>query len=272
MIKISEPPVPYACVLEKCKQGIGNENPLRPRFEESEDALLNLENEYRRHANPVTFHKLAKEAKPDDVIAKCLTKEDMLALYKNYFVPSNKPARELYDRILFVAKDSCPYCGGIGTPSELDHFLPKAYFSRFAILPINLIPACLDCNKRKGSNYAEVAGEQTLHPYLDAKHFFAEQWIHAKCEVDNDGNCIFQYYPCPPASWSDTDKARVKRHFDLFRIATRYAIAASRESRDLRLSDEKRRQYLKGILGWETLFARTPNHWKYGMFDALSAL
>ncbi len=272
MIKISEPSIPYGCVLEKCKEGIGNENPLRPRFEESEVALLNLENEYLRHANPVTFHELAKKAKPDDVVAKSLTKEDMLALYTSYFVPSNKPARELYDQILVMAKDSCPYCGGIGVPSQLDHLLPKAYFSQFAILPLNLVPACLDCNKRKGGHYAKLAGEQTLHPYLDAKHFFAEQWIHAKCEVQANGDYFFRYYPCPPASWDDTDKARVEQHFEVFNIAQRYATAASKESLNLRLSKEERRQNIKDALDWHKKFAVTPNHWKYGMIDALSAL
>jgi hypothetical protein len=82
-----------------------------------------------------------------------------------YFVPEEKPARTIYDSLLNSAKEKCPFCGGIGTPRNLDHFLPKAHFPQFSVLPRNLIPACRDCNMDgKGHAFATNAEDQIILP------------------------------------------------------------------------------------------------------------
>ncbi|MBI1685916.1 HNH endonuclease signature motif containing protein [Caulobacter hibisci] len=62
--------------------------------------------------------------------------------------------------------DTCPMCGAFfgGT---LDHILPKARYKAFAVLGLNLVPAC-GCNSRRGDDVrGSGPGERILHPYFD---------------------------------------------------------------------------------------------------------
>jgi hypothetical protein len=72
--------------------------------------------------------------------------------------------RLLRDRTLTL----CPMCGEGGTPNTLDHYLPKQDYPDFAILPLNLIPACDICQGHKLTRYVGPDGRLFLHPYYDA--------------------------------------------------------------------------------------------------------
>lgn len=91
------------------------------------------------------------------------TEEDeLLLLYKNPpkkldYIPEMRKA---------LAGETCPMCGG-QDPVTLDHFLPRATHTEFALLSYNLVPACA-CNSRRGSVVADEAqGSRLLHPYYD---------------------------------------------------------------------------------------------------------
>ena len=49
------------------------------------------------------------------------------------------------------AKSKCQYCG-INKPKTIDHYLPISLYPEFAVLAINLLPCCNECNKKK-DNY-----------------------------------------------------------------------------------------------------------------------
>jgi 5-methylcytosine-specific restriction endonuclease McrA len=85
--------------------------------------------------------------------------------------------KRVYDPLLALANHGrCPFCNERDA-STLDHYLPKSIFPEFAILPINLIPCCKDCNHEKGEHKADSETKQLIHPYYD--DIDSQQWLYA---------------------------------------------------------------------------------------------
>lgn len=90
-------------------------------------------------------------------------KEELLHLYKS----PPKKLDYIEDMRAGLAGETCPMCGG-QDPVTLDHFLPRATHTEFALLSYNLVPACA-CNSKRGRVVADAAhGTRILHPYYDA--------------------------------------------------------------------------------------------------------
>jgi len=86
------------------------------------------------------------------------------ALRGNY-ARLGKVCREVREELLIGAeRGMCPMCAE-RTASVLDHYLPRAAYPEFSILPINLVPVCWDCNFLKDKNFKEN-GESALSPCL----------------------------------------------------------------------------------------------------------
>lgn len=65
------------------------------------------------------------------------------------------------------SKDVCPMCGSLGS-STVDHVFPQSIFAEFSFFSRNLVPACSECNSKKGNDYRGATAEQRLiHPYFD---------------------------------------------------------------------------------------------------------
>lgn len=215
-----------------------------------------------------------ENANENTIIAAGITKKEFINLYEYYLRNKKKPGRTIYDKLLVAANEKCPFCGGIGRPRNLDHYLPKAFFPQFSIVPTNLVPACRDCNMDgKGVTYASRITEQIIHPYLDCDHFFVEQWVSANVIVGEP--CSIEYIVSPPDNWSDFDKERVRTHFNDFDLGERFSIQAAEE---LSIIIDQRR----GIMvGWSpedfseflTSVVVAPlfiNHWKRIMYQSLA--
>lgn len=278
-MKLTNPNYNFDESLSKCEEGITGNPLLKKIVQDNKGLLVGKEVEYRSCASSGDLYTLqASNKKDDELVIGQLKKTDLIKLYESYFVPTGKPAREIYDILINSAKEECPFCGGIGTPSNLDHFLPKKYFSQFSVLPYNLIPTCRDCNMgNKGESYAIKPEDQIIHPYLDESHFFNEQWIFARfIQGNNDEPAYFEYFVHPPETWSLVDKTRVKNHFNGFNIKARYAKQAASYFTTIigQVSQMKKIGLSNDVLN-ETLFvpgidlAPFENHWKKGMFQAL---
>lgn len=229
MMKIEAPSITYTEAIENCLKGITGDNKLREKLENSKSTLEEQFSSYSALASTEDLFTISPAEK--DAIFGDLETSDLLKLYKNYFSKKSKPARKIYDALMVAAEEKCPFCGGIGVPSNLDHYLPqaKAHFPQFSILPLNLIPACRDCNmEAKGSIFASSKGEQILHPYLDNTRYFDEQWIYAEYIESHDNEpAAIKYFVSPPQDWEDYQKARVDKYFKVFDLAKRYSIQAS---------------------------------------------
>jgi hypothetical protein len=62
--------------------------------------------------------------------------------------------------------NTCPMCGSLHS-GTLDHVMPKALHPAFALLGLNLVPACKCNNERSSAISGPKAGERVLHPYFD---------------------------------------------------------------------------------------------------------
>lgn len=84
-------------------------------------------------------------------------KAEAKALKANYDLlisSESEPLAKVYDD-LRIAAPFCPMCGE--RPAiELDHYLPRAVFAEFSVLPLNLVPVCPQCNKTKRAKYKWV--------------------------------------------------------------------------------------------------------------------
>lgn len=267
--------------IEFCHKGItGNPN-LRTKLEQYKNELNSCETIYFSAANTGELYAipaLDSESDLDPEVVGGLLKSELQKFYTQYFVPEVKPARKIYDALLNSAQDDCPFCGGIGTPRNLDHFLPKTHFPQFSILPANLVPSCLDCNlSEKKQAYASKPEDQIIHPYLDHLHFFSEQWVYARFEVGNgDEPGQFEYFVDPPAHWTEIDRQRARKHFDDFKIARRYSKQAAKQLKSVLSQIERmqsreisREEIINDLLVPVIEKAPFKNHWQPTMYQAL---
>ena len=153
-----------------------------------------------------------------------LTKSEFLKLYNDHLRNSTKPPRKYYDKLRAGAElGQCPLCG-FGQVSTLDHFLPKSLYPAFSILPLNLVPACKDCNKEKVAA-ALTNLNQVLHPYFEDATVEADTWLFA--EIVQTAPPTVRYYAQTPVPWGADLKQRVNNHFNEFRLAHRFAVEAA---------------------------------------------
>lgn len=142
------------------------------------------------------------------------TKDDMIALYEQKFVPKNQVCRKYYDKIILLAHNGrCPYCGQ-QIVKTLDHYLPKTLYPTFAITPYNLVPSCDACNKIKMTESFDSYEQQTIHPYYD--DFTDEVWI--KAHLVEEEPIIFEIFVDKPTSWDIKKYMRAQKHFKDFNL------------------------------------------------------
>ncbi|UGA37356.1 HNH endonuclease [Chromobacterium haemolyticum] len=245
MKKINPPGFDAEYVLNLCLSGIGRVG-LKSRFEHYKGEVVIGSGTYVEKAGLgelFTIPAINGGRGEDPVVLGDLKRSEFVKLYELYLLDKEKkPARFIYEELL-LSSERCPFCGGIGFSSNLDHYLPKKFFPQFSVLPLNLLPACRDCNMgEKGATFAQHASEQILHPYLDGDRFFNEQWVGA--EVTFGDPCIVSFFVSPPDGWSQVDKDRVRKHFSDFNLAKRYRIQAAEE---LSIIVDMRKKYMSEL-------------------------
>ncbi len=281
MLKLATPSYTNANVLNLCEQGIRNTNHLHERFHACHEALRELGEEYLSCAEQedlYTLNVFPAGVAPEPTVVGTLTRIECAKIYKNYFVKDKKPARIVYDSLLAAAAGKCPYCCGIGNPSNLDHYLPKMHYPQFSVLPLNLVPACRDCNMgSKGNTYAKTKGTQVLHPYFDGNCYTTDQWLFAKYIAGTHANPpVIDYTVIPPEHWNNDQKNRVETHFNTFNLRLRFSEVAS-SCLDDYLSQIKSLHHDSGDFEGSKKIIIQPiidrvsivNHWKRAMCLAL---
>ncbi|MFX4235392.1 HNH endonuclease [Aliarcobacter butzleri] len=228
MLRLGNPIYSYAQAMESCRQGItGNANLLQ-KLNHSIALLQISATDYVASAstgNLYTRQAIPNRRNYDPVVIGTLQKSDLLKLYDTYFVSLNKPGRIIYDALMSAANEKCPFCGGIGRPRNLDHYLPKAHYPQFSVLPVNLVPSCRDCNMDgKGEDFATTEEAQVLQPYLDNDRYFNEQWVFARYIAGLGAEPgVIEYFVQPPEHWEDAQKRRVEKHFNDFDLELRFS-------------------------------------------------
>ncbi|MFD3729662.1 HNH endonuclease [Streptomyces sp. NPDC058671] len=224
---------------------------------------------YRQAAQHGTLHELESR----EFTVPGLAPDDLVRwAYENGMVGSNG-GRVVYEQILGAAPDErCPLCGH-GIVRTLDHFLPKRMFPALCVDPLNLVPACADCNHLKGERVPTEAETTLLHPYLD--RIDDDSWLDAQV-VHNSPSWV-NFFVSPPPGWTDVLVERTRYHFTLFGLARVFAVQANRTVSNIRYQltamlatggSDMVRAYLEDEA--ETRLADRPNGWEGVTYQALA--
>jgi len=181
---------------------------------------------FDRAAQGGTLHTIATHA----IVPPDLTTQDMEKVYTQRMAKIGAPGRDIYDEIFSSSPHGrCPLCTQRSV-ATLDHYLPKARYPALAVAPLNLVPACSDCNKAKLASIPTRAEEFPLHPYYD--DLGDQIWLHA--QVVERRPAALRYTVIAPVGWSATLTARVENHFRILRLGALFASEAAEELVNIR--------------------------------------
>ena len=281
MKKLDVPPYAPIDLFDTSVAGLADQE-LRSKFEENRSTVVEAFQRFDEHSQTKTWCNLprASRGQLDAIILGTLTKRELVDLYNEGVVKSRGKPRRIYDQIKVSTCDMCPYCGGVGEMGEkgevgtADHFLPKAYFPTYSVLPVNLVPACGVCNTGMGGSFPIDENLQPIHPYLDDDHFFTEKWVAAA--VSPGEPLVITFFADPPTAWCNKDRHRVTAHFKACKLGSRYRskvwteltpLISQRRSSLLNFSPEQFRAHLAGV---ENDPGLPINGWKRVLYSALA--
>lgn len=148
-------------------------------------------------------------------------------LNKNYtdrLVPKGK-ARYIYDHIMQLPPHGlCPFCC-VGSVNTLDHLLPKANYTAFAVSPTNLVACCSVCNTAKGSTLPVDANQCFVHPYFE--NVDCQEWLFA--EVVEDDVAALKFSIQEVSAFSTELNARLQFQFEKLNLNRVFSGSAASE-------------------------------------------
>jgi hypothetical protein len=198
---------------------------------------------------------------------------------------SNTELGDLYDRVLVSGGERptylairgkslygrCPLCAQRDVRT-LDHYLPKASFPEFAVLPVNLVPCCFECNHAKKSYAPTISSEQIFHPYFD-------DWDHLeliRASIKIDGT-VYAEFSVATDRLPTVIAERAIQHFQKLDLARLYSEHASVELVQRRAdfvvtfeidgADVLRTELLREYRSRRRPF---PNAWQPALYQALA--
>ncbi|MGC5543731.1 HNH endonuclease [Streptomyces griseus] len=181
---------------------------------------------FRHAAQAGTLHELLGA---DFTVPGVRANDAVQWIYDNGMVNTRK-GRAIYDQLMAAPADErCPLCGH-GVVRTLDHYLPKKMFPALCVDPLNLIPACADCNHTKGDIQPTGPEKTPIHPYLDC--IDNESWLEAK--VVGSEPVWLDFYVSPPPTWDSHLASRTRHHFELFGLAELFSLQANRTLNSIR--------------------------------------
>ena len=202
-----------------------------------------------------------------------VTAREMVKVYDQRMAGKEGPGRAIYDQIkLLPAGDRCPFCDQRNV-STLDHILPKTLYPQLAVAPLNLVGACMECNKIKLDLAPQSPEGVVLHPYFD--DITAGLWLVA--DVLEQLPCAIMFRVAPPAEWSEALASRVNMQFSMLKLGKLYASEAAREISNIRY--DLGLHFVSGGVGsvraelrrqWESRRANRINSWQTAFYQAIS--
>lgn len=166
MKRVSQKGIPK---IEEIIDGISNKAKYDIEdVDEFKNYLKSLEKEYLEKIKG-KLHTLNPKIKTPEFF----TVEVATRWYENYIVEKKKNIFWMFPTIKnHNNHEICPFCEGV-FPSKitLEHIIPKNKSNgdfRFAILPINLIKCCNECNTNSHSKKSTCPENSEIHPYAES--------------------------------------------------------------------------------------------------------
>jgi len=223
MRSLPKPNLVVDSIVDDCVRSV-QDHDLKNRLRQAKQAIGSAAQIYDGHGAAGSLYLIESSDTVGEVSAV-----EMEKLYKQTFVKS-KRTRPIYSSLKKACKnDICPLCGQ-RTVHQLDHYLPVSQHPVLAVTPINLVPACSECNKEKLDHGPETAEEQTLHPYFD--DLAQVRWLYAEVQQTQPVSITFRV--TPPADLGDVMKARILGHFTTFKLGQLFASHAAEELGNIR--------------------------------------
>lgn len=267
-MKRLNPPVFGAnLTVETCATGIS----IPERAQALRDALPVIQ------ASEVEYRELGSSARlfeivESNIVTPQLSADLMGIIYKSHFARKGAPSRALYEEIRMAPEFGiCPLCAQ-RIVATVDHYLPQTRYPKLNLTPVNLVPACSDCNKSKLAGVATRAEEQTLHPYYD--DLGNERWLVVEIRASTPPTISFTIRPSNV--WNTVLAARVQHHFRVMGINELYVAQAASEMADISYALESVggsagpngvRQHLDEQ--FRSRYARDANSWRTALYEGL---
>lgn len=268
MWAVERPPFDARETFNICISRVRNRD-LRDRLRQIRRDIVAAAAEYEARAATQMLNVIAETRS----VAGIVTADEMVQTYDQRMAGKDSPGRAIYDAIKMLPKgDRCPFCDQRNI-STLDHILPKTLYPSLAIAPLNLVGACMECNKSK-LDYAPRAQEEVvLHPYFD--DITADRWLVAEVIPQNPCAIVFDVFR--PPRWDDVTEARARRQFAMLRLPYLYSSEAARELSNIRHNLQThfsaggaatvRHELLRQ---WESRRANRVNSWQTAMYEAIA--
>jgi hypothetical protein len=266
MWTVAQPILDAGQTYDVCISKVSNAD-FRDRLVQARPTIVTAAVDYKVKAQARSLNLVAQAAS----VAGVVSKKEMVSIYDQRMAGKSGPGRPIYDQIkMLPTQDRCPFCDHRNV-STLDHILPKTLYPSLAVTPLNLVAACMDCNKVR-SDFAPTAPEEVpLHPYFD--DVTDKRWLFAK--IIQQTPCAFVFDLDPPNEWDSVTEARARRQFSLLGLPRLYSNEAARELANIRYNlgvhyqaggpsavrDELARQ-------WSSRRANRLNSWQTAMYEA----
>ncbi len=268
MNNLEMPTMIYAEVLDSCV-GTMMVGEVKASIVDARNELLDKATRYEAHGYAKSLYLMPK----GNDLASLPQNSDLKNLYAGQLRRRGVAARTYYDCLISSAPHKrCPICG-IGTVSTLDHYLPSSVYGYLSVLPMNLVPACRDCNTNKLDQVPASAAEQSLHVYFD--NVSGERWLFARV-VPGDPPAV-EYFVQAPSSFGPVLSERLGIHMTCYSLYQLFASNAGSELAELeaRLTICARtggsgavQRYLREEAGLQEGLKR--NSWKTALYDSLA--
>ena len=197
---------------------------LKTRIINSKEYIIEYVAEFEEKIKNNSVHELREHS----MVGEYVDKDEMVRLYEQKFVGGN--GRDYYDMLMAAApRGICPLCNK-RISNTLDHYLPKTKFPTLAVTPINLVPACSECNKTKTAGIIDRPENQPIHPYFDV--IDNEEWLFARIHEDN--NIFVEFYVNKPDSWNQLLFNRVCNHMLRYDLYSLYSQCAALKIADMK--------------------------------------
>ena len=267
MKRLPRPTITANQILDLCIESIRDTN-LTNRLGSVRARINAAEADYVAQGENETLYLI----QGTDGIDNNVSTIEMEQVYARTFVRSAR-TRHIYDSIKKLPEnDICPLCGQ-RTVSTLDHYLPQTAHPALIVTPVNLVPACSECNKTKHALQASQADNQTLHPYFDNVN--DERWLFATVKASTPAALIFS--PDSPTTWDNVKQQRVNIHFKIFNLGKLYASHSAVELNNIRFglqmiakknSPQDISDHLREIAN--SCAVADPNSWQRATYEALA--
>lgn len=212
MLALPTPPFSVSDILDNVRDT--GTLATRERIASATEGLIGAEAEYRKQANRGSIHLMPAS---NSASLGGATETDIISVYENRLVRPRGRAHRFYEEILYVGDGTCSLCGA-SAATEVDHYLPKEQLGWLAIVPLNMIPACSECNGYKGTRLPSSRNDSFIHPYFD--DFRTTQWLAAEVREDDP---LPRYFVQSYSGAGESDIPRLKAHFVALRLGFLYA-------------------------------------------------